>query len=84
MPHSGVMPDSRQLQIVPQANGVFPSSLATQFFTSLRRHCPDIAQVRTLNGLSTSLADAAEAVAQKALDREFIETAARSLAVGMV
>lgn len=77
------MADSRQLEIVQQASSAFPSSLATQFFTSMRRCCPDVAQVRTLDALSTSLADAAEGVAQRALDREFIETAGRSLTVRM-
>ena len=76
------MPDSSQLEIVPAQNGSgWPHSLATQFFTSLRRHAPDVARLRSLEDLAAVLTDAAEEAARKSLDREFIECAARSLAV---
>jgi|SRR5579859_3185736 len=74
------MGDSRQFGIVP-GNGAWPNSLGSQFFTSIQRHCPDVAQVLSLEALSSSLTDEAEEVAQKPLDREFIATAVRSLTV---
>jgi len=62
------MPDARQLEIVNSQNGpAWPNSLAVQFFTSLRRHEPELAQARSLDELASNLADAAEEAAQKPL-----------------
>lgn len=70
------------MEIVSAQNGsAWPNSLAVQFFTSMRRHCADSAQVRSLEDLAATIANSAEQSAQKPLDREFIETAARSLSV---
>lgn len=77
------MVDLRQLEIVSNSsNGsAWPNSLAVQFFTSLRHHAPELAQVRSLDELTSILADAAEEAAQKPLEREFVACAARTLAV---
>jgi hypothetical protein len=60
VPHSGVMSDSRQLEIISAAT--FASDLATQFFTGLKRHLPVIAEIRSMKSLTTTLADAAEQI----------------------
>lgn len=58
------MADARQLEIIAQSNGsAWPNSLGTQFFTSLRRHLPEIANVRTLDVLTDALTSKAERMA---------------------
>lgn len=76
------MSDS-QLQIVGTSiNGhthLWPNSLAERFSKSLGAHWPDLAKPRSLETLSRTIAESAQAGVNAPLDQSFLTVAARAL-----